>query len=76
MCAQVALTLRRGSARCAGVLLRAWLHTGPAGGAPAAAAVVVDWQRGTLEVRNKALIKLTQNVGPVRQCVGCGCGSL
>lgn len=70
--AQVALTLRRGSARCAGVLLRAWLHTGPAGGAPAAAAVVVDWQRGTLEVRNEALVN-THNLGPVRRCVGCGC---
>lgn len=49
--AQVVVTLRRGSARGAGVLLRAWLHSGPAGGPPAAAAVVVDWRRGTLEAR-------------------------
>ncbi|KAK9839842.1 hypothetical protein WJX81_005428 [Elliptochloris bilobata] len=47
---EVALTLRRGTARCAGVLLRAWLQQGPSGGAPSAAAVVVDWQRSVLEV--------------------------
>ena len=47
----MALTLRRGSARRAGVLLRAWLHAGPGGGPACAAAVVVDWQRGVLEVR-------------------------
>jgi len=40
----VEVTLRRGGARRAGVLLRAWLHAGPGGGPPAAAALVVDWQ--------------------------------
>ena len=47
----MAVTLRRGSARRVGVLLRAWLHQGPGGGPACAAAVVVDWQRGVLEVR-------------------------
>lgn len=52
----MALALRRGSATRAGVLLRAWLHTGPSGGPACAAALVVDWQRGLLEVRARAAL--------------------
>ena len=43
------LTLHRGTARSAGVLLRPWLHQGVPEGAPCAAAILVNWETSRLE---------------------------
>lgn len=47
----VSFRLARGSCSAAGILLRAWLHADADSEQPTAAAAVVDWDVGTLEVR-------------------------
>ena len=46
----VSFRLERGSCSAAGILLRAWLHADADSEQPTAAAAVVDWDAGTLEV--------------------------
>ena len=48
--ADVSFTLRRGASSAAGLLLRAWLHPADDGAVATAAALVMDWERGALQV--------------------------
>ena len=51
---EVSLRLERGQSLQAGLLLRPWLRADSAGAEPTAAALVVDWESQSLEVRTYA----------------------
>lgn len=78
--ADVAFTLRRGGSSAAGLLLRAWLHPANGSAEATAAALVMDWERGALEVRPASpapatVLHCTQRIlGCMLVVWGGGCG--